>query len=94
MDYVLQTHELTKIFGKKAAVDKVSMNIAKGDIYGFIGKNGAGKTTTMKMVLGMLFPTGGTMKLFGKNIISGASSYEEALRQAKIFTIAAQKVEV
>ena len=66
MDYVLQTHELTKIFGKKAAVDKVSMNIAKGDIYGFIGKNGAGKTTTMKMVLGMLFPSGGTMELFGK----------------------------
>lgn len=66
MDYILQTNGLTKFFGKKAAVDRVSMHIAKGDIYGFIGKNGAGKTTTMKMVLGMLFPTAGTMELFGQ----------------------------
>ncbi len=66
MDYVLQTTELTRYFGKKAAVDKVSMHIAKGDIYGFIGKNGAGKTTAMKMVLGMIFPSSGTMELFGK----------------------------
>lgn len=65
MDYVLKTHELTKIYGKKAVVDKVSMNIAKGDIYGFIGRNGAGKTTAMKMMLGMIFPDGGSTELFG-----------------------------
>ncbi len=66
MEYVIRTKELTKMYGHKAAVDKVSMNIEKGDIYGFIGKNGAGKTTTMKMLLGMIFPNGGTMELFGK----------------------------
>lgn len=65
MDYVLYTKNLTKVFGKQMAVDHVSMNVKKGDIYGFIGKNGAGKTTFMRMVAGLAAPTGGTMELFG-----------------------------
>lgn len=72
MDYVLQTKELTKIYGAKTVVDKVSMKIAKGDIYGFIGKNGAGKTTTMKMVLDMIFPDGGEIELFGEKASDSA----------------------
>ncbi len=68
MEYVLRTKELTKIYGQKTVADKISMNIRRGDIYGFIGKNGAGKTTTMKMILGMIFPNGGEIELFGKPI--------------------------
>lgn len=66
MEYIVQTQELTKKYGQRAAADRVSMHIAKGDIYGFIGKNGAGKTTTMKMILGTCFPTSGSIELFGK----------------------------
>lgn len=65
MDCVLKTENLTKRFGSKTAVDGVSMNISRGEIYGFIGKNGAGKTTTMKMILGTSVPTGGKIELFG-----------------------------
>ena len=65
-EYVLRTQNLTKTFGKHKAVNKVSMNVKKGDIYGFIGKNGAGKTTFMKMVSGLANPTEGSMELFGK----------------------------
>lgn len=65
MDYVIRTENLTKKFGKKIAVNSVSMNIMQGDIYGFIGKNGAGKTTTMKMLLGNSVPTSGSIELFG-----------------------------
>lgn len=65
MDYIVETSQLTKQFANKCAVNKVSMHIEKGDIYGFIGKNGAGKTTTMKLLLGLITPTDGTMKLFG-----------------------------
>lgn len=72
MEYILQSHELTKLYGKKAAADHVSMSIQKGDIYGFIGKNGAGKTTFMKMVLGMIFPSGGTLELFGRRADNAA----------------------
>lgn len=66
MEYVLRTKGLTKTYGQKTVVDKVSMNIAGGDIYGFIGKNGAGKTTTMKIILGTIFSDGGSIELFGK----------------------------
>ncbi len=64
MNYVLQTENLTKQFGDRTAVKNVSMQIKKGDIYGFIGKNGAGKTTLMRLVLGAVMPTGGSIKLF------------------------------
>jgi ABC-2 type transport system ATP-binding protein len=64
MEYVLQTNGLTKIFGKKIAVNKVSMNVKKGDIYGLIGRNGAGKTTLIRMVSGLARPKEGTVSLF------------------------------
>jgi ABC-2 type transport system ATP-binding protein len=64
MDYVLQTNGLTKMFGKKAAVNKVSLSVRKGDIYGFIGRNGAGKTTLIRMVSGLAKPSEGSILLF------------------------------
>lgn len=72
---VLSTNCLTKKYGSHNAVDSVTLNVKKGDIYGFIGKNGAGKTTFMKMVCGMVKPTSGEISLFGR---TGAES--EALR--------------
>lgn len=64
-EYVLQTHELTKTYARKNAVDHINLKIRKGDIYGFIGKNGAGKTTTIKMIVGLSNPTSGKIELFG-----------------------------
>lgn len=64
MSFVLQTDFLTKKYGKQAAVDKVSLTIEKGDIYGLIGKNGAGKTTLMKIVCGLIYQDEGGIKLF------------------------------
>ena len=65
-EFVLRTFGLTKRFGNKIAVNNVSINIRKGDIYGFIGPNGAGKTTAMKVVLDLMKPTSGEIELFGK----------------------------
>ncbi|MCL1993852.1 MAG: ATP-binding cassette domain-containing protein [Spirochaetes bacterium] len=65
MEKVLQTNLLCKSFAGKYAVENVSININKGDIYGFIGENGAGKTTLMRMVCGLAAPTSGEIKLFG-----------------------------
>ena len=65
MEYVIETNALTKRFPGKIAVDHVDMHVRRGDIYGLIGKNGAGKTTAMKMILGILTPTEGTISLFG-----------------------------
>lgn len=65
MEHVLQTHELTKTYGQRTVLDKVNMNIQKGDIYGFIGRNGAGKTTLMRTVLGLTNASSGSFELFG-----------------------------
>lgn len=67
MEYALQTNALTKIYAKKRVVDKVSMNVKKGDIYGFIGQNGAGKTTLMRMVAGLASANEGTLQIFESN---------------------------
>jgi ABC-2 type transport system ATP-binding protein len=61
---------LTKRFGKFTAVDNISLDIRRGEIYGFLGLNGAGKTTTIRMLLGMIKPTAGSIALFGEKISS------------------------
>lgn len=65
MEYVLRTENVSKVYGKKKVVNRVSMHVKKGAIYGFIGKNGAGKTTFMRMVAGLAAPAEGTIELFG-----------------------------
>lgn len=64
-DYVIETKQLTKTYGKINAVSKVDMHVKKGSIYGLIGKNGAGKTTIMKMICGLARETTGEVYLFG-----------------------------
>ena len=66
MGMMLQTTELCKFFKKQKAVDKVSLNIEKGKIYGLLGPNGAGKSTILKMIVGMLKPDSGEILFDGK----------------------------
>jgi ABC-2 type transport system ATP-binding protein len=56
---VLATHDLTKVFGKTLAVDRLSIKVRRGDVFGFLGPNGAGKTTTIRMMVGLIYPTSG-----------------------------------
>ncbi|MEY8517918.1 ABC transporter ATP-binding protein [Lachnospiraceae bacterium 29-84] len=67
-DLVIETKQLTKIYGEQTAVSKVNLHVKKGRIYGLLGRNGAGKTTIMKMVLGLASITSGEVDVFGKNI--------------------------
>lgn len=59
---------LTKMYQKKAVVNRLDMSVREGEIYGFIGKNGAGKSTTMKMLCGLARPAEGEIRLFGKPV--------------------------
>lgn len=68
MEYVLRTNVLSKKYTDLYAVDKVSVSIQKGDIYGLIGENGAGKSTLMKMIAGLVEPSEGSIELFGGSI--------------------------
>lgn len=61
-DIALQTENLTKRFRGRTAVDRLTIRVEKGDIYGFLGPNGAGKSTTLRMLLGLVRPTSGSIK--------------------------------
>lgn len=67
MEYIIETEGLTKRYDKRLCVNNISIHIAKGDIYGFIGRNGAGKTTAMRLILGLARPTSGKIKLFNSD---------------------------
>ena len=90
-EYVLRTQNLTKTFERYKAVNHVSMNVRKGDIYGFIGKNGAGKTTFMKMISGLLTPTEGSIELFGMVDENRKTGKEKNLLEEKGKTLEVQR---
>lgn len=65
MEYVLQASGLTKSYRKNRVLNGVSMNIQRGDIYGFVGENGSGKTTVIRIITGLIYADGGDFSLFG-----------------------------
>lgn len=67
-DTVLETRHLTKRFKDVVAVDGVDLNVVQGEVFGFLGPNGAGKTTTIGMILGLLHPSGGEVRVFGEGV--------------------------
>ena len=67
---VIEVHDLTKQFGAFTAVDHITFDVKKGEIFGFLGANGAGKTTAMRMLCGLLLPTSGNGKVAGFDIFS------------------------
>ncbi len=67
----IEIRNLSKNFSQKQAVSGLNMTVPKGAIYGFIGENGSGKSTTEKMICGLLIPSGGDIKLFGRNYKDG-----------------------
>ncbi|GIP24553.1 ABC transporter ATP-binding protein [Paenibacillus sp. J22TS3] len=69
-EYVIKTNGLTKSYRGRNAVSDLNLEIRKGEIYGFLGPNGAGKTTTIRMLLGLIRPTKGTVEILGKNLKS------------------------
>lgn len=68
---IIQTKNLTKVYGDFVAVSRLNLHIPKGTVYGFLGPNGAGKSTTMKMFLGLAAPTRGSFTIDGKKYPAG-----------------------
>ncbi|MFP1717471.1 ABC transporter ATP-binding protein [Gardnerella leopoldii] len=68
-----------KTFGKKVAVDNLSLSIPAGSFYGLVGPNGAGKTTTIKMLTGLLMPDAGSASIFGNDVWSDVNSAKRAI---------------
>lgn len=68
---IIQTHDLCKQYGSALRVSHLNLNVPEGSIYGFLGPNGAGKSTTLKMILGLVRPTAGSIRVLGKDMDSG-----------------------
>jgi ABC-2 type transport system ATP-binding protein len=68
MTSAISARGLSKSFGKVRAVDKLSLDVRPGEIYGFLGRNGAGKTTTIRMLLGLIRPSSGEIELLGSSL--------------------------
>ncbi len=75
---VIETQELTKVYGEQVAVDHLTLKIAEGEIFGFLGPNGAGKTTTLLMLLGLSEPTS------GKAWVCGSDPTREPIKVKKL----------
>ncbi len=69
-DIALRTINLTKQYGQRLAVNDLSLEVKRGEIFGFLGPNGAGKTTTIRMALGLISPTSGSVEILGKNVVT------------------------
>jgi len=71
---LIRTHALTKRFGPTTAVNAVDLDVAEGDVYGFLGANGSGKTTTVRMLLGLVLATSGEIEVLGESMPRRAQS--------------------
>jgi ABC-2 type transport system ATP-binding protein len=72
MSLTIETDELGKRYGDVQAVEHLSLRVSEGEIYAFLGLNGAGKTTTIRMLLGMVKPTSGSVKVLGAPVVLGS----------------------
>lgn len=77
-DQIIEVRGLTKKFKNIIAVNNLDLNVYRGDVFGFLGPNGAGKSTTIRMLLSLIKPTSGSIKIFGKSL---KESREEILRK-------------
>jgi ABC-2 type transport system ATP-binding protein len=84
MTLAIETHQLTRFFDRFCAVDAIDLQVERGTFYGFLGPNGAGKSTTIKMLTGLLAPSGGNILVLGKNMLDARQSLEAKSRMGVI----------
>lgn len=74
---IIETKKLTKNYGKNRGIQDVNISVKEGEIFGFIGPNGAGKSTTIKTLLNFIYPTSGSSKILGMDIVKDSSKIKE-----------------
>jgi ABC-2 type transport system ATP-binding protein len=67
-DTALRTQRLSKTYGSRPAVSELDLEVRRGEVFGFLGPNGAGKTTTIRMALGLIRPTSGSVEILGRDV--------------------------
>jgi len=74
---VIEIKNLTKTYGKARGISNISFNVEEGEIFGFIGPNGAGKSTTIRTMLSLIYPTSGSVTIFGKDSVKDAAEIKK-----------------
>ena len=75
----IEAHELTRTFGDFTAVDRISFDVRQGEVFGFLGANGAGKTTAIRMLTGLLTPSGGSARVAGHDVSTEAEAIKRRI---------------
>jgi ABC-2 type transport system ATP-binding protein len=75
----VEARELTRRFGDFTAVDRISFEVAEGEVFGFLGANGAGKTTAMRMLTGLLAPTSGEARVAGRDVVNETEAVKQTI---------------
>lgn len=75
--YIIETNNLCKSYGKSRGIIDVNLKIKEGEIFGFVGPNGAGKSTTIRTLLNFIFPTSGSAKILGKDMVKESSEIKK-----------------
>jgi ABC-2 type transport system ATP-binding protein len=78
-EVAIQAKELTRTFGSFTAVDRITLEVRSGEIFGFLGANGAGKTTVIRMFTGLLAPTSGTAQVAGHDVYTGSEAIKRSI---------------
>jgi len=78
-DSAIHAHELTRRFGDFTAVDRISFEVETGEVFGFLGANGAGKTTAIRMLIGLLQPSGGAARVAGHDLATESEAVKRSI---------------
>jgi len=76
---VIEARELTRTFGSFTAVDRITFDVAPGEVFGFLGANGAGKTTAIRMLIGLLAPSGGRARVAGYDVATESEKIKQSI---------------
>ncbi len=79
MEPIIETHGLTRRFGDLTAVDHLDLTVARGEIFGLVGPDGAGKTTTLRMLCGLMDPTGGSARVAGHDVARESQAVKDQI---------------
>src|SRR5687767_2048268 len=78
-DTAIEANELTRRFGAFTAVDRISFDVRQGEVFGFLGANGAGKTTAIRMLTGLLTPSGGSARVAGHDVYTEGEKIKRSI---------------
>ena len=78
-DVAIDAHDLTRTFGSFTAVDRITFDVRAGEVFGFLGANGAGKTTAIRMLTGLLTPSGGAAKVAGHDVYTESEAIKRTI---------------